>query len=1196
MVRQISKISPWLLLAAAVSTVALSGNGADFYAGAAWVVALVWSFVNRRVPVAVPEHDAPSDRGRASSRIAASVVGGVVAAMWFSPDRFYAFGDRTPLVRDTASSSLFSPWNNLYSGGGNITWDVTRIAEVVFYQLGDFFGSPPLGQRFFTALVFAYAAYFAATLFSRIIRGVLLPALGGVLVAFSPLVMVTLPNYLHVIVSGAVCASITHFVDLRNGRKPGWYRLFVGTSPMFLVGTNPPLTVIVLSFVAASPLLSFVYSSQKISARRAAKHIVLNLLLHSWWIVPSFTASAFARSEETTDTLLDPSKWVWASAKSSISNLTTGAANWSWPRGEYFGSAVDAASPWFSWALWIVPLLFFMSFTDRFNGGRLSRLSILVCFPALIVAKGMHQPFGGFNAWLYDNLPGFWLLRQPTSKIWWILWIMVVGVALKTLQTLSGKLKTSKPGIRTASLALLSLLVLPIWPLVTGASAVGSPRENWPSHRVSLPDDWYVIGEHMKKEEGATISLPLADFYMMPTTWGFYGWDNIARNTIESPVFSLTDESYIGNPPALSGILRQYERSLLARDADALMSLGRDLGLGTVLVRKDYDQKSAVREVRIKDYRDIERSLAALGAERTFNGDYVSVWRLPWPVYNGYTTKSYVYVSSDLSTYDTAVVAASSGDVTIVPTADDGLGPRAEVGKDVMDISEPFSLKRTGDKTVYSIQSNADGLSLVEATTLYTPDGVAPKREFKLPSGYGVRIDGVWYSPGSKVGLPLGNTRIESVSLDANNTTVGGISPLADCNKVDNAPPSDTGLYVKEQGDYLELGAKSHSACVFWPSTLEAGVEYLVELEAESISGRPPRWCVQQEIDGKAGCAPLHSTHTDGRVYTVSTIIQGRRNANIKIFSYADGYSFSKDAQTRVRYKVPSVRRVVSSVLSDVNILPISDTVSSGKLSVSLEGPAAKTSPFSPPASCGGRSTIGTSGKETGTGVDLGVVSGEACVSSEITGAIAGGTVRVSASVVGTKGAIVSGCILGRGEKACSKESLELTGSQDVLNFETEILAGSFTNVLFLYVKSNGVPVEASFSDVSIRNVPPESLVGVPLSAYAGKPSVSESSSVLRAQSPGRHLFSAPTSYSRSWSADGRHVKSGGWSNGWILDVGEDGYELSPGNRASFYLRIFFVLYLFAALAVIFNRYRDYRFEKKVKSNGALSVNEQLEN
>ena len=159
---------------------------------------------------------------------------------------------------------------------------------------------------------------------------------------------------------------------------------------------------------------------------------------------------------------------------------------------------------------------------------------------------------------------------------------------------------------------------------------MGSARSEWPSHRVSVPKDWYALGDHMENQKGAVISLPLADFYMMPTKWGFYGWDNIARNVINKPVFSLTDESYIGNTEVLSAIIRKYEESMLARDFAGVKSLSKNLGLGSVLVRKDYDVESAVRDVSIKDYRDIERSLVALGAERTFNGESVSVWR---PIY-----------------------------------------------------------------------------------------------------------------------------------------------------------------------------------------------------------------------------------------------------------------------------------------------------------------------------------------------------------------------------------------------------------------------------------------------------------------------------------------------------------------------------------------------------------------------------------
>ena len=1181
MLRQISRFAPWFLLAAAVSTLTLSANGADFYAAAAWVSALVWAFTRRGDPDSAPLEQFSH---RKAPIWAAAVVGGSVAGLWFSPGKFYAFGDRTPLVRDTAASNLLSPWNNLYSGGGNITWDITRIAEVIFYKVGDFVKDPSVGQRVFTALVFAYAAYTASSLFTRLLRSDLLAAAGGVLVAFSPLVMVTLPNYLHVVVSGVTCAAIRHFLDLRNGDKPGRYALFFVTFPIFLVGTNPPLTVVALTSIALSPLLSLLFASSKLNARRATKHLAITMSLHSWWVVPAFATALVARAEGTTDTVLDPSRWSWASSKSGIANLTTGAANWSWPRGEYFGSAVQAAEPWFSWALWIIPLLFFMSFTDRYNGGRLARRAVFICVPLLIIAKGLHSPLSGLNSWMYSNFPGFWLLRQPTTKIWWLLWILVVAVALRTLDKLTVGARSFFSGRFKITHVLLAVSFLPVWPLFTGASAVGSARSEWPSHRVSVPKDWYALGDHMENQKGAVISLPLADFYMMPTKWGFYGWDNIARNVINKPVFSLTDESYIGNTEVLSAIIRKYEESMLARDFAGVKSLSKNLGLGSVLVRKDYDVESAVRDVSIKDYRDIERSLVALGAERTFNGESVSVWRLPWDPSSSYATRNYVFTPKRLTPDEKASVVASAGDTTVVSSKDSNDTPMVDIGSKRVSIKEGYILKRTGDSTVYDLSISDGFVTMSEATVVASPSGRLEKRAFTLAPGEGVRIDGVWRKAGSRVGLPLGNTQMEVMSFDTALTPVGGISPLADCNKSDNAPLSDTGLYIKEQGSYLELGAKTHSACINWESSIESGVDYLVELEGERISGRLPRWCIQQTIDNRQVCAPIHDVRVSGNNFYASTVITGRQSPSIKIYAYADGATSSGFSETKIRYKVPSIRQASAVSVTDVTVSPSSHDVVAGPTTVTLPGGEISLAPFSQAAACGGSDTIGVAGSESSKSVLLSVTSGTSCMSSEALGVVPGGVVTFSASVTGKPGAIASACVLTGDSKTCDRSSVTLSEKPSLLEFRTKIPTSAFINRLYIYVEDSGAESYAEFVDIQVSNSSPETLVAIPNSAYSGNTEYSTDGLKVSINGVGKYLVFNPTSSSSTWSGSGKRVTAGGWANGWLIDSSSEKYTVSPTNIVATAVRVFLLLYVLSVAVLVFGYFRDRAFRKRVKS------------
>ena len=404
---------------------------------------------------------------------------------------------------------------------------------------------------------------------------------------------------------------------------------------------------------------------------------------------------------------------------------------------------------------------------------------------------------------------------------------------------------------------------------------------------------------------------------------------------------------------------------------------------------------------------------------------------------------------------------------------------------------------------------------------------------------------------------------MEVMSFDTALTPVGGISPLADCNKSDNAPLSDTGLYIKEQGSYLELGAKTHSACINWESSIESGVDYLVELEGERISGRLPRWCIQQTIDNRQVCAPIHDVRVSGNNFYASTVITGRQSPSIKIYAYADGATSSGFSETKIRYKVPSIRQASAVSVTDVTVSPSSHDVVAGPTTVTLPGGEISLAPFSQAAACGGSDTIGVAGSESSKSVLLSVTSGTSCMSSEAIGVIPGGVVTFSASVTGKPGAIASACVLTGDSKTCDRSSVTLSEKPSLLEFRTKIPTSAFINRLYSS---------------------PETLVAIPNSAYSGNTEYSTDGLKVSINGVGKYLVFNPTSSSSTWSGSGKRVTAGGWANGWLIDSSSEKYTVSPTNIVATAVRVFLLLYVLSVAVLVFGYFRDRAFRKRVKS------------
>ena len=111
-------------------------------------------------------------------------------------------------------------------------------------------------------------------------------------------------------------------------------------------------------------------------------------------------------------------------------NILTLVANWAWFRPQYLPFAEDLDRPWWIWIRYLLPALVFLAPVVRAAARRrlaLGMLGLVLIF--VVLAKGLRPPLSGFNLLLYLHVPGFWLFREPMSKLGQLL-VCFFGVLL----------------------------------------------------------------------------------------------------------------------------------------------------------------------------------------------------------------------------------------------------------------------------------------------------------------------------------------------------------------------------------------------------------------------------------------------------------------------------------------------------------------------------------------------------------------------------------------------------------------------------------------------------------------------------------------------------------------------------------------------------------------------------------------------
>ena len=1132
----------------------------------------------------------------------------IVFFVLFRTGEFIATIDVSPMVVDGLSKELGWQWTHQNSGAGGPTYEIARAVEVLAVQIARLLGgTETLGQRLLFSAIWGFAAAGGATLAARFTKRRWLAAMLGMVATFNPYTMVAQPNPLPIISIGVAAFVLALSIDAARGKKQRWVWLALLTLPCSYLSVNPPLLALLLGFAAAQPVLApLVASGGNGSVRR-----VLWLLIRSgpvavglnlWWLVP--VVIAMRHTDPTTvHAVTDVKVWSWTHSRSSLQNVFTLYGHWSWPKPEYFGTLGRLERmPWRPMR-WVLPIL--ALFSPLCAGKQRRRpgivLAILVGL-CVFVSKGLHRPFPGANQWLYDNVPGFWLFREPAAKITVITVLLYVIGAAITIDAVirwfeqrtfvgqfRGRGKTALK--RVVGLLLVVIPLLGVWPLWTGA-VIKSPRDGRPGDRSSLPPDWRRVASAINTSalHGKTLVLPIDDYYQLPTTWGYYGADNLVRRLVTRPVIQSNPQLYVGDSAVFEQLMHSVEEAVTLNGGKGVPPILRTLGVSHIVVRKDIDFSSPMRVVKMARPEAILAGLAHVeGLQSTLRTSVADVFELVDRPGGAVEALGGIVTTGDLaagglgslrSAVPDGLTLASKSDIPgLIAGSATVMGSSSDsIAKDLGSNTTWTMSRHTASAPLFRARIAGDSLRVEESVSwkignVGSADSTAlvPRQyETVIPGLVGAAIAGRYVDradAGSLFRADSATTAVPYLSdgpgVDGQRSSLGAMQGPIDCHNYDRSAPEVLAFGVEKlpgTGGF-ELRASRHSACLrFEVIGVKPGATFRVRVAGKSESGSAPRFCLW--VKGVDKCAALNP-FSGGGTLTSSNIWQVPPAAtSAALYLYADEAKFG--IQSVVHYDVPIVERVHS--LKSI-VVPIGQgypqtvhiNTAAPPVNVSVDAPEPSVTRYSGVGDCHrtdqrSMAAVGIRGEEIDAGIRLFSNDHSGCVSVPIDDLDPGLRYTLSFEHRTLRGEKARFCLLDPSTKKClAGRTIEDSGL-DWQIAEAKFDAPSQLGVVpLLFVYADGA--ESGRTATEYRNFRVRSSVDEYVTMVS-KDTVSRARPTMSFDeiSPARYrvkITRATSAFvvalSDTWSADWKisglpkgvrvdHLRIDGYRNGWAID------------------------------------------------------------
>jgi len=356
--------------------------------------------------------------------------------------------------------------------------------------------------------------------------------------------------------------------------------------------------IVVIIISLASILLYYIILARKISTGRLAKTLatllIITSLLSVWWLVPNLNYYLLSPSTQLQQEV-NVLSWSWTHVRASFLNLFWLNGGWGW-RPEYFSYyKLYSNNAVLSFLLFVPFLLASSALLFKDEKTKFNAYVMLIILLFTFLAKGLHEPLGFVNLFLYNYVPYMSMFREPVSKFTLTMipfLALLIGYATdKIAKTLTHhKLKQSIICSKLFIISVALIFAIATFPILT--NPIETKTEQLPySTYVKIPQYWNETSEWLSNKTGdfRILVTPLDDHYMVPYAWGYYGTDTFIERLIQKPLISPCYEySYQVNPNIVV-LMNQLHDAIKYNETEEFQTIISMLNVKYILQRNDLD-------------------------------------------------------------------------------------------------------------------------------------------------------------------------------------------------------------------------------------------------------------------------------------------------------------------------------------------------------------------------------------------------------------------------------------------------------------------------------------------------------------------------------------------------------------------------------------------------------------------------------
>lgn len=490
------------------------------------------------------------------------VLLGLVPLTWFKAQILVGGDHFLPFHPELEVSRIFQIWDNHLEMGQIAVGQPSLLIPFLFtwMMLAAMGLSIPILQRIWLVCVFTLSAASMYYLISTMrVRSKVAKMASAFFYTFNLYVAVANPYSNQYLLSYAAAPLILGLFIRGLEKHSIKHSIYAGLASLLFAAAaiNPP--------VYPTPwiilLVYFIYYVIVVRKKLAfaLKYLVLTttvaLLVNLFWMVTFLVPLVTSTGAKFTPQTHDISWVLGTSENAQIGNCFRLLGSWLFNEGA-FGSPYCSFAPIYATPLLIIlttaiPLLAFSTLLCYPRNRRVLFFSVLAII-GLFLATGPNKPLGNIYVWLYTNIPGFWIFREPWSKFMPIVvlsYASMIGFAVDGFfNRLSLFRKVSLRSIGVG--AILILLIVNAWPLLSGDAIPGTPRGDvgrLPGFQVNIPEYWIEASNWINAQPGdwRVFLLPQNPFYQVHYTWDYYGVDITPNLVTKSLVTTSPGGGYL---------------------------------------------------------------------------------------------------------------------------------------------------------------------------------------------------------------------------------------------------------------------------------------------------------------------------------------------------------------------------------------------------------------------------------------------------------------------------------------------------------------------------------------------------------------------------------------------------------------------------------------------------------------------------